>query len=119
MKNVIQLDNNGYFLGVTVADESPLEPGVFLYPANTVDADIPDIPDGHRALWNNGWVIEAIPVPVTPEPEPEPELTYVEKRAAEYPDFREYLDGIVKGDQVQIDKYIADCLAIKAKYPKE
>ena len=40
-------------------------------------------------------------------------------RAKEYPDFKEYLDGIVKGDQAQIDKYIADCLAIKTKYPKE
>jgi len=28
------------------------------------------------------------------------------------------LDGIVKGDQAQIDKYIADCLAVKEKYPK-
>jgi hypothetical protein len=40
-------------------------------------------------------------------------------RAKEYPDFKDYLDGIVKGDQAQIDKYIADCLAVKAKYPKE
>jgi hypothetical protein len=40
-------------------------------------------------------------------------------RANEYPDFKDYLDGIVKGDQTQIDKYIADCLAVKAKYPKE
>ena len=40
-------------------------------------------------------------------------------RANEYPNFKEYLDGIVKGDQQQIDKYIADCLAVKAKYPKE
>jgi hypothetical protein len=40
-------------------------------------------------------------------------------RANEYPDFKEYLDGIVKGDQAQIDKYIADCLAVKDKYPKE
>ena len=41
------------------------------------------------------------------------------KRANEYPDFREYLDGIVKGDNIQIQKYINDCLAVKAKYPKE
>ena len=40
-------------------------------------------------------------------------------RAKKYPDFKDYLDGIVKGDQAQIDKYIADCLAVKAKYPKE
>lgn len=27
-------------------------------------------------------------------------------------------NGVVKGDQEQIDKYIANCLAVKAKYPK-
>jgi tRNA A37 N6-isopentenylltransferase MiaA len=45
-------------------------------------------------------------------------LEYQRKRAVEYPDFRDYLDGVVKGDQAQIDKYIADCLAVKSKYPK-
>ena len=40
-------------------------------------------------------------------------------RAKEYPDFKEYLDGIVKGDDAQIQKYINDCLAVKVKYPKE
>jgi hypothetical protein len=43
---------------------------------------------------------------------------YIAKRAAEYPNVTEYLDGVVKGDQAQIDKYIADCLAVKAKFPK-
>lgn len=43
---------------------------------------------------------------------------YIGKRAAEYPPITDYLDGVVKGDQTQIDKYIADCLAVKAKYPK-
>ena len=43
---------------------------------------------------------------------------YIAKRAAEYPPMTDYLDAIVKGDQAQIDKYIADCLAVKAKYKK-
>ncbi len=43
---------------------------------------------------------------------------YQRKRAAEYPPMADYLDAIVKSDQAQIDKYIADCLAVKAKYPK-
>jgi len=43
---------------------------------------------------------------------------YIPKRAPEYPPITDYIDGVVKGDQVQIDKYIADCLAVKAKYPK-
>jgi hypothetical protein len=49
---------------------------------------------------------------------PKIELTYAEKRAAEYPSMTDYLDGVVKGNQTQIDKYIADCLAVKEKYPK-
>ena len=47
------------------------------------------------------------------------EEKYKEDRKAEYPPATDYLDGIVKGDQAQIDKYIADCLAVKQRYPKE
>ena len=43
---------------------------------------------------------------------------YFEKRAAEYPPMTDYLDGVVKGDQAQIAKYIADCQTVKFKYPK-
>jgi len=43
---------------------------------------------------------------------------YQRDRANEYPDLKDYLDGIVKGDNAQIQKYINDCLAVKAKYPK-
>ena len=44
---------------------------------------------------------------------------YQRKRVAEYPPMADYLDGVVKGDQAQIDAYVAACLAVKAKYPKE
>jgi hypothetical protein len=44
---------------------------------------------------------------------------YIAKRQREYPPITDYIDGVVKGDQTQIDKYIADCLAVKDKYPKE
>jgi hypothetical protein len=43
---------------------------------------------------------------------------YKRKRAAEYPPVTDYLDALVKGDQAQIDAYVAACLAVKAKYPK-
>ena len=43
---------------------------------------------------------------------------YKEQRAKEYPPITDYLDGIVKGDQQQVQAYIAACLAVKAKYPK-
>lgn len=44
--------------------------------------------------------------------------SYAMQRAGEYPPITDYLDGLVKGDQAQIDAYIAACQAVKAKYPK-
>ena len=43
---------------------------------------------------------------------------YQRNRAAEYPPYTDYLDGVVKGNQAQIDAYIAACQAVKTKYPK-
>jgi hypothetical protein len=43
---------------------------------------------------------------------------YKLQRKSEYPDLTEYLDGIVKGDQDQINAYISSCKEIKEKYPK-
>jgi len=43
---------------------------------------------------------------------------YIAKRQAEYPNLLDYIDGVVKGDQAQIDAYIAACQAVKTKYPK-
>ena len=43
---------------------------------------------------------------------------YQRQRASEYPDYADYLDGVVKGDQDQIDAYVAACQAVKDKYPK-
>jgi hypothetical protein len=43
---------------------------------------------------------------------------YQRQRAAEYPPMTDYIDGIVKGDQTQVQAYIDACLAVKAKYPK-
>lgn len=43
---------------------------------------------------------------------------YQQQRRSEYPPMADYLDGIVKNDQAQIQAYIDACLAVKAKYPK-
>lgn len=39
------------------------------------------------------------------------------QRAAEYPPASDYLDGVAKGDQEQIDTYVAACLAVKERHP--
>ena len=43
---------------------------------------------------------------------------YQRDRAKEYPPITDYLDGIVKGDQAQVQAYIDACNAVKTKYPK-
>lgn len=43
---------------------------------------------------------------------------YQRERKNEYPPIEDYIDGVVKGDQNQINQYIQKCLAVKIKYPK-
>lgn len=69
-KTVLQLDAAGYFVGYAVADESPLEPGVFLLPAGCIDEPAPQIPSGKVARRVNGsWLF--VDPPQQPEPQPE------------------------------------------------
>ncbi len=68
MKIVSQLDANGYFAGAVEADESPLEPGVFLIPGGAIDVPPPNVPQGKVALWQNGWVFVNPPEPEQEEP---------------------------------------------------
>lgn len=73
MKTVIQLNADGYFVGTVNADESPLEPGVYLIPFGCIETESPQIPEGHIAKWSNGWVFEALPQPEPEPPQPTPE----------------------------------------------
>lgn len=93
-----------------------------------IDAVISLIPDAQVTCWKNTIEWHNYPSPPVTEKEITVELfrlqneydnkEYQRLRAAEYPPMADYLDGVVKGDQAQIDQYVADCLAVKAKYPK-
>lgn len=76
-----QLDTNGYFVGTTIADESPLEPGVFLLPGGAVDAPAPVMSEGKRAKWiGTSFVIENIPEPPQPIPPTVEEIKQQQRR---------------------------------------
>tara|TARA_B100000780_G_C20973961_1_gene388951 strand:+ start:436 stop:825 length:390 start_codon:yes stop_codon:yes gene_type:complete len=43
---------------------------------------------------------------------------YKRNRKEAYPPMEDYLDAIVKNDNVALEKYKTDCLAVKTRYPK-
>ncbi len=79
-----------------------------LYPnVVTIHGDVAYDKDNQEVTYNNN-AVEAL---IASE-------AYKELRAREYPPITDYIDGIVKGDNAQVQAYIDACLAVKNKYPK-
>jgi hypothetical protein len=50
---------NGYFVGESLADESPLEAGVYLIPAHATEISAPKATKGKIAVWNGSdWQLQ-------------------------------------------------------------
>jgi hypothetical protein len=94
------------------ADPDPLNPGCWLIPAHATTIEPPKIEKNEIICFNEieqKWDIIKIEQPTIP---------YYILRAREYPSILEYIDGIVKNDHGQINKYIEKCRKVKEKYPK-
>lgn len=60
-KTVYQYDHAGIYAGQTEADESPLEPGVFLIPARCVTIEPPEFSGDQWPRWNGAkWELIAV-----------------------------------------------------------
>lgn len=60
-RSVWQCDADGYLIGRATADESPLEPNLYLIPAGAVDVKPPHpLPDGRQWRWD-GRAWAAVP----------------------------------------------------------
>lgn len=119
MKEVIQLDRNGIFVGFSVADESPLEPGVLLMPADSVDVAPPTFKEGFCHRWT-GLAWEEIKIEQSQTGQDEfpdaPVQSNSMKRALAY---REESDPIFFKEQrgeVPAGTWLASVAAIKARY---
>jgi len=64
-KTAYQFDRSGLLLGKTEADESPMEPGVWLIPAGCTLVPPPqEIPEGKVPHWNGtAWALVTKPAP--------------------------------------------------------
>lgn len=59
VKTVYQADHQGFYVGQVPADESPLEPGVFLLPGGAVETQPPlSWPEDKWPRWNGSkWML--------------------------------------------------------------
>ena len=110
------------YLGIGQADESPLEPGVWLIPTDASTEEPPKFGDSEQAVWTgDGWLLQPIPEP-EPDPEPEPELPPTPEniqalrlaafQAEADPLYFEYRAG--EGDETT---WLAKREEIRARYP--
>lgn len=113
----LRKDNNQTSFPSNIPDSLLAEYGVFKVeptarPEVGFDKNVsegqPELVDG---VWKQTWI-------VTDATAEEHLARVLEARANEYPPMSDYLDGIVKNDQAQVQAYIDACLAVKAKYPK-
>lgn len=75
IKPVFQTDELGYFIGITQAYESPLEPGVFHIPAGAFEDEPPERNEPGVTCWrrvDGAWKLEDIPKPPENPPPPKP-----------------------------------------------
>lgn len=132
-KIVFQTDILGFFMGETLADESPLEPGVFHIPAGCVESSPPALNDGERARWSDGsWIIEKLTSEELDRCLSEKELSTMESvesaRALSYADplngsdrlfsesYRMQIMGEDGADEIK-SKAVARYKEIQAQYP--
>lgn len=129
-KIVYQCDADGHFLGETIADESPLEPGLFLIPAGAVVQAPPAPGENERAKFDGDkWVLVAIPPIMEEEAEAEPptQAEQIEMlRAIRRDAYRsesdplkieaEY-DAVTSGTEPNYTAWLAKVAEIKSRYP--
>jgi len=90
-KPVYQYDVAGMFVGQTDADESPLEPGVFLIPARCVEVAPPEISGDQWPRWNGAkW--ELIAVSPANDNQPASPVDKLKKFLIENPDVAELIN---------------------------
>jgi len=72
---IFNYDENGDFVGTSQADESPLEPGVYLIPARATTSPVPNVPEGKVARFIDGSWRASDPI-IPPDPDVE-EIVYL------------------------------------------
>ena len=110
MKDFIQLDLDGYYVGIVqgpkdpggnYGEEGPPEVDTYLQPANSIEAEAPTVPSGKRAKWSGPDAVELLP--------------YMKSRLIEYGSLEKQVEFITENGLEAWQTKVAE---IKEKYPK-
>jgi len=93
MKTVYQLNQQGEYIGETVAHESPLEPGIYLIPGGCIETAPPETKENQVAVWHGVWTLVDVPEPEKPK-EPTAQELAAQKVAARKAEILGLLDEI-------------------------
>ena len=105
--NVYQINSDGVFLGVTIAEQDPLDTNNWLIPALCVETEPPSYTEGQLVRWEgSSWSIEDIPVEEE-ESKPEP---LSEDRVKELKAYEQREDYLLSSDWTQLPDSSADKL---------
>lgn len=121
-KIVSQLDAEGYFIGEAVAQESPLEPGVFLIPGGAVDVSPPQLNSSKRLRFVHGQWNE---ISITPDPEPVKTEQQIQRtltmavqthmnRVAQAVGYDNIYTAVTYANEPAVQKYQIEGLALRA-----
>ena len=114
----------------TIANESPLEEGIWHIPAGTTEVEPPSFNNATHTCSFDGtnWVVEAIPAPAAEQEEWEKmrfpskaeydATQYKRDRQLEYPTLGDQLDALYHAGTFDATM-TATIKAVKDKYPKE
>lgn len=112
----------GVFLGHGQADESPLEPGVWLIPAHATTEQPLEPGDNEQVVWRGtSWQLQPIPEPIPePEPEPQPDPTPASVDFLRRIAFTEESDPLyfkAQRGEATMDEWLAKVEEIRLRYP--
>lgn len=94
----------GQYIRQSKADESPLEPGVYLIPAHATTTPPPSCDDGEQVRWDGeAWQVEPLPVEESTEEHPADQTPPTDAPSAY--DIRTHRDDLIKQVRWRIERH--------------